>query len=783
MTHEEDQRIVDTLTSFFLPEAANSVIRKYIEHNNGCGKDTVFLIHLNSWQEWRVAYGDKNADLSLAKFSFLLTKLFHNTDMFVRVGPDVFFIYAIGYYQRSDIQRNVNMLMNATKEFDSLAFDFHIGVCHVEEESSFAQLLEKAEGSLVAAEESNQLFVMDHAPAEYPQYPQTIPYYELDSHDVDMKYLGDMINFLFGGMDPDLGIEMVLSRMCDYFHVQQVYIMERDFDGDGYSISHNWLCEEEAIENDNFKKLPTYIGNQYQSCFDRQQLIVCNQLSDLYKYNKFIALREKISGTKSLVQGVLMENGDYVGYLTMLDRKKERVWTPSELATFSMLTRILNTSILQRRSKVYHRFVIDCDVLTNSWNLKKFTEKVTPRLQEAKAKAIITMDIKNFKFINSEYGYAYGNRLLISIAEILSLFIDERECYARMDGDTFVLLLYYHNLDILKQRILSLIHRVERCTISYEREASIVCMLGVYLQEGSVKNIAEMIDCANTARKSIKSSHNSSFAFFNEEIEEQNIREHHLTQIMKQSLRDEKFVVYYQPKIDIHTRLCTGLEALVRWQIHETELLPPGGFIPLFERNRFIIDLDLYVLRKACMQIREWMDEGKKPFSIAVNISRVHLEDPGIIQSVDQICAEYEIPRHLIELEITESALLENEEMLIAKAMELKRLGFLISMDDFGTGFSSLNLLKDLPVDILKLDRAFFQKKIVEREKIILANIVHMAHELNVTVISEGIETKEQVQLLKDIGCDIAQGFYYSRPYPMDQLKDTLWDIFEGEQF
>ena len=782
MTYEEDQHIVDTLTSFFLPEAADSEIRKYIEGDCGCGKDTVFLIHLNSWEEWRAVYGDKNANLFLAKFSFLLTKLFHNTDMFVRVGPAVFFIYAVGSYQHSDIQRKISLLMKATKDFDSLAFDLHIGVCHVEEESSFEQLLRKAEGSLEAAEQSNQLLVMDHMPVEHSQYPQPIPYYELDSHDVDMKYLADMINFLFGGMDPDLGIEMVLSRMCDYFHVQQVYIMERDFDDSGYSISHDWLCEEVAIENDNFKKMPSYIGDQYQACFDQHQLIVCNQLSDLYKYNKFIALREKIRGAKSLVQGVLMENGSYVGYLTILDRKSERVWTPRELATLSMLTRILNTSILHRRSKVYHRFVTDCDALTNSWNLKKFTEKATQRLQEQRAKAVVTMDIKNFKFINSEYGYAYGNRLLISIAQILNLFVDERECYARMDGDTFVLLLYYQNLDILKQRIQSLIHRVERCTISYEHEASIVCMLGVYLREGRDKNIAEMIDCANTARKSIKSSHNSNFAFFNEEIEEQNIREHHLTQIMKQSLKDEKFLVYYQPKINIHTRLCTGLEALVRWQVSEDELIPPGEFIPLFERNRFITDLDLYVLRKVCIQIREWLDEGKKAFPVAVNISRVHLEDVNIIRQVDQICAAYEIPRHLIELEITESALLANEAMVIAKAMDLKRLGFAISMDDFGTGFSSLNLLKDLPVDILKLDRAFFQKKIDEREKIILANIVHMAHQLKVTVISEGIETKDQVKLLKEIGCDIAQGFYYSRPYPMEQLKDTLWGEFEGEQ-
>lgn len=505
-------------------------------------------------------------------------------------------------------------------------------------------------------------------------------------------------------------------------------------------------------------------------------------MEDLYPYNRFEALRNKIRGAHSLVQCALYENGAYIGYLTMLDLVKERVWKAEEVATFSALVKILNTVILQLRTHMMQKLVSDRDVLTNAWSLKKFMEIAQTRIQLPQPKALITMDIKNFKFINTEYGYPFGNKILNSMTQVLQLFIETHDCFARVDADTFVLLLFYHDLTQLQQQLSSLLQRMEHCTMHYAEEVRIICMMGVYLIKDDQKAMTEMIDCANSARKSIKNAHQSTYAFFNQAIEALNIKEHHLSQIMKQAMQDGEFVVYYQPKINIHTKRCIGLEALVRWKRSETELIPPDEFIPLFERNGFITELDLFVLKTVCLQLKQWEAEGQTLMPIAVNISRVDLERTNMSTQIVSLCKKYDIPTTLIELEITESAFLSQEGMTIQKAKELKEAGFLLSMDDFGTGYSSLNLLKELPVDILKLDKAFFQKKLDEREKIILANIVHMALQLDMIVISEGIETEEQVFFLKEIGCAIAQGYYFSKPCPMEQLKDRLWAPFLGGQ-
>lgn len=783
MRIEDDSIHIDSLTNYYLPESARAKINAHCKDQDADGNDTAFLIHLDSWETWCKQFDQKRANLLLAKFSFLLKKLFHKTDVFVRIGPSSFFIYALGNYHESDIQRILQILLHTIKDFDSMDYKLHMGVYHVHNITEFDELLHCTECSLAYAFKKDQMVVIDYdkEPEEpFLRYPQTIPSYELDSQDIDMSYVSDMTNFLFGCMDLNLGIEMVLSRMCEYFQVQQIYVMEKDFDEGGYSITHDWVCEGILVENDNFKKLPLYIGDQYQHSFDERSLIVCNQLDDLYKFNSFLALRNKIRGGRSLLQSTLLENGEYIGYLCILDLKKERVWTAKEIATFSTLVKILNTSILQLRTRKFQKIISDHDTLTNAWNLNKFTETLQERVKIEEPKALITLDIKNFKFINTEYGYQYGNKILMSMTQILHMFIESSDCFARVDADTFVLLLFYHDLNALKQRLVSLMQKIERCTISYDEEARIICMMGVYLINDTSKTLSAMMDCANTARKSIKNAHQSSYAFFNQEIEAINIREHHLTQIMKQSLQNKEFVVYYQPKINIHTKLCIGLEALVRWKRSETEIIPPNDFIPLFERNGFITEIDLFVLETVCIQIREWLKEGRTPMPVAVNISRVHLEHPDIVSQIVHMCEKYDIPPKLVELEITESAFLENEVTAIQKAKELKTAGFLLSMDDFGTGFSSLNLLKELPVDVLKLDKAFFMKIIDEREKIILTNIVHMAQQLNMTVISEGIETKRQVAFLKEIGCSIAQGYYYSRPYPMEQLKDHLWSMFQG---
>ena len=399
------------------------------------------------------------------------------------------------------------------------------------------------------------------------------------------------------------------------------------------------------------------------------------------------------------------------------------------------------------------------------------------RLVKGKRRAVVTFDIKNFKVINTEFSYETGNRVLMEIGRVLHTFIEKDECYARIEADTFVLLLFYRTAEELRQRIEQLLLRIERLSAKMILFFPFICMAGVCAEEEgqSPGSIESMIESANVVRRSIKDYHKSNYAFFNKEMQKQRDREKHFAYRMKEALLNGEFTVYYQPKIDVASGDWTGLEALVRWREPDGTLIQPDAFIPLFERNGFITEIDRYVFEQVCRDLADCIKSGRKAYPVAVNISRVHIREARFPEELVEFCRKYEVPVALIELELTESAFLDNPSVVLEIAKKIKAAGFKLSMDDFGTGYSSLSMLKDIPVDIIKLDRDFFREDMAEREKIVVTNVIRMARELDIQVISEGIETAEQEQFLREVGCNMAQGYYYAKPAPIKELASVIW--------
>lgn len=775
---EYKQSQIDALTKFYLPCAGETQIKKYLKNGEADGVDTVLLM------EFDVEQIEDTIDNSLmvAMAAYSLTKVFDKTDLFVRVGPAAFFVYVVGYLNQEDFIRKIKQFdqqyLSLDPEYASIVYGaMHIGVQHVKGETHFQELVDKAGAGCIEAKKKHVLYCMDIDVISVEKYPQAFQQTTLDITFADMSFVTTMFQ-LYHAKDLYASVLQMLDKMRAYFHTQYIYVLERE--DEAYKVLYECRPNTMLVDNENLKTLPLFIGDAYQRCFFQDDILACNQLNDMFHYNPFIALREKIRGAQSMIQAKLMENGAFIGYVCMIDCEKERIWTQKEIATFYLVTNVFTTALLQLRMIRQHHKKTSQDTLTKAWNLKKFYQKAVENLGKSHKPhdALITMDIKNFKFINSEYGYAYGDRILVGIVEILTLFMEDEECFARMDADVFILLIHYETIDKLKQRLQLLIKKIERYHIRYGLITNISCMIGIYLITDIAMDISQMIDFSNIARKSIKNSHESSIAFYNGELEERYKRENRLSSMMHQALKDNEFIVFYQPKVNIYTNQCIGVEALVRWIRKDGSMIYPSDFIPLFEKNHFIIELDLYVLEKVCIQIGEWIKQGKTPLPVSVNISRVDLRSQDIVKQIVKICDAYQIDRTLIELEITESAFLENESIAIEKSKALKTAGFQLSIDDFGTGFSSLSLLKDLPMDVLKLDHTFFQTKMSEREKIILTNIIRMAKQLNMTIISEGIETKQHVAFLKSIGCEIAQGFYYARPAQIEKLD--LWGRFLG---
>ena len=386
--------------------------------------------------------------------------------------------------------------------------------------------------------------------------------------------------------------------------------------------------------------------------------------------------------------------------------------------------------------------------------------------------AFLELDINRLTMINELMGIAEGDRLLAYIGTILSeIFSQEKNStYARIHADLFVVCCPYE-----EKRMYQYIDLIEQSIKEYHISFEILLSFGIYLCVERNLNISIMCDRANLALKSVKGNYIKHVAFYDSLMHDKIIREQEITQTMSRALKNREFVVYYQPKHSLDDEGIIGAEALVRWKNPKKGMISPGVFIPVFEENGFIMKLDAYVWGETCKFIRKRLDEGKNVPPISVNVSRVNLYNPDLCKYLDNLVKKYNIPYNLLELELTESAYTDNPQLMLQTMHQLQLLGFHVAMDDFGSGYSSLNMLKDVPVDILKIDLKFLSgNSNPEKGTSIMAAIVRMAKWLGIPSIVEGVETKEQVGFLRSIGCTMAQGYYYAKPMAEEDFEKYI---------
>lgn len=397
--------------------------------------------------------------------------------------------------------------------------------------------------------------------------------------------------------------------------------------------------------------------------------------------------------------------------------------------------------------------------------------------------AVGYVDIDNFKYINDFYGREQGDNVLKRVAGIINDIVVPNGIFARHSADHFVFLIEYIDFESLKYNIETAITDIDMSISGFNENAKIKCNCGVYIVDDAKMNIHDMIDKAAIAEKYAKNSLLESVVMYDKAIDEEFLKNQEMTASMEKALLNDEFVVYLQPKVDIETEIPIGCEALVRWISPTKGFIPPNDFIPLFEKNGFVTDVDFYVLDKVCKLLRRRMDAGLPVVPISVNQSRLHVTNSMYLSSLQNVLYENGIPMNLIVFEITESAFIESQQAMISLINKMKQMGFVFSMDDFGSGYSSFNLLKDMPIDELKIDKEFLDSvKDSERSHYIIKNIVKMAHGLNIKVVCEGVETEEQVDFLRSVYCDVAQGYFYAKPMPIKDFEEYL-DKFDLEVY
>ena len=408
------------------------------------------------------------------------------------------------------------------------------------------------------------------------------------------------------------------------------------------------------------------------------------------------------------------------------------------------------------------------DSLTGLYSREYFFRKVRDVLAEHPDSeyTLVCSNIENFKLFNDTYGTAEGDRLLREGADITRKMLGDAGFAGRFSADRF-LCLVRRDVEILDREQFG----------RFDMEISplmrnVVMRWGIYEIIDRSVPVEQMCDRAMLAADSIKGQYDHHFAVYDDELRGKLLREQAITNTMESALAEGQFAVYLQPKYSLSGESLAGAEALVRW-VHPTMgFMSPGEFIPLFEKNGFIARLDQYVWEQVCALLRSWQDRGLPPMPISVNISRADVLRMNLTETLREMITTYGIDPACLHLEITESAYAENSGPIISAVDELRALGFVVEMDDFGSGYSSLNTLSRMRLDVLKLDMRFIQSEIAKPAgQSLLGDIVTMAHRLSLSVVAEGIETREQVLRLQAIGCDYAQGFYFSRPLPIAEFE------------
>ncbi len=414
------------------------------------------------------------------------------------------------------------------------------------------------------------------------------------------------------------------------------------------------------------------------------------------------------------------------------------------------------------------------DDLTGLPNLTKLKNDMAKILAENKDKkyAIIKVDVVNFKSINELYGFEVGNEVLCGFKKVGDAVNEESLIIARIGTDEFIFFASYDflkNLDkqthVYESSLKMLIPQLENhyLTFSYGR---------YYIEQGDtdVNTIINRVSLAHTVSKEKK---DCIIWDYDDSYKEKMKDQAKIVNKTQNALKNNEFHPFLQPKIDLQTGSLVGAEALVRWIESDGSMIFPNDFIPLFERNGFIVELDLHVLDIVCATLKTWQDNGKTCVPISVNFSRLHLDNLNIVNDISDIVDKYGLDHKLIEIELTETTILENVVVLTNIINELHKRNFTISVDDFGAGYSSLGLIKDFHMDTIKLDRSFINTSSnVSRSELVIDGVVRLVHSIGSKIVAEGVEEKSQAEFLRDIQCEAAQGYYFAKPMSVADFED-----------
>ena len=439
----------------------------------------------------------------------------------------------------------------------------------------------------------------------------------------------------------------------------------------------------------------------------------------------------------------------------------------------------------KNRKKMNEIFFMDEVTGKNNWMwfISNSERELKKRANSYNKYAVLDIVFVNYRNFCVCHSVEDGEKMLCRVNDVIEKNLAKKEMVAHYASANFVAMLKYTDRDRLEERVKALISELEKI----DNDHKFTFHVGIYrigecldAKGKAVKrkniNIDHAYNNACTARATLADNDDSAIALFDEEMVKEKKWIDWVTERQQKAVDDGEFLVYYQPKYNPNTGKLSGAEALIRWRSPDNgDMIPPGKFIPIFEKSGFITHIDHYMISHVAADQKKWIDEGFECVPVSVNVSRAHFIESDLAEQIRDMVDEAGAPRELIEIELTESAFFDDKNAMIKTIKKLKEYGFKVSMDDFGAGYSSLNSLKEMPLDVLKLDADFFRNDEGDgRGQIVVSEAIRLAKNLNMLTVAEGVEQKEQVEFLASQGCDMIQGYYYARPMPKEEYKERI---------
>ncbi len=680
------------------------------------------MLDIDGFKLFNDTYGHLAGDALLTEVAKRLSAGLGPEDLIARVGGDEFVICLYNVQEYESIQRTVRHVHAAVLEKKDTLLSVSMGVAMSPKDgTTFEELYRKADLAMYCAKRrggNSYLF-----------------------YESDMVMPGQDVQEQSGGQ----GMQHMLVR---YRH------------GDGSFV------------------YPPEMGQVFRACFDGRPLWSVLMEDGAARQDTALRIRE------SLMQ-VCAEDGPSVIFSEYLLKTASGMWRWFRIGMVSAgEDGLVSLTFTDVNDELYGaRQTPEYDDVTGLLSHGAFARKVDrilaadPEGAKAGNYAMLYFDVVRFKAINDQFGNSEGDRLLVYIANGVSSLLGQDEAICRLISDQFAVFLHRRD-ETLTQFVEQYIKGIG----SYDLDIEIVSNMGIYVTTGEELSVDAMLDRAKLAQAAIKGSYTKKYSFYSEEMRSAMLGEQEITGMANTALAERQFVVYYQPQYDHSTGELIGAEALVRWLHPVRGIVSPGLFIPLFEKNGFITRLDFFVFEQVCRFQRKCFDQGIKPVPISVNLTRYDIYQSDFIDILESCRMRYDVPVELLRIEITETAVVGDNRQASRIIEQLHEKGYVVEMDDFGSGYSSLNVLKDIALDILKLDMRFLTEAMAtSRSGTILSAIVRMAKWLKLTVIAEGVENLQQADYLRSIGCNYVQGFMYARPMPEEQFVTVLKRSTLGE--